>query len=147
MQGCQACSGALQGPPASYLRDWRPQTEDAASTSEDLAGLARTNWLNEVLSATSPHLVLALHSLHIDVQVQLPHAANDGLPTLSVYTDLQSSSRCHLLMSVEQRADEASIFASLPKLATNHTVQHARCAGKLACSADAMPSKAPQQRS
>ena len=40
VQGYQAGSGALQGKSASYLRDWRPQTEDAASTSEDLAGLA-----------------------------------------------------------------------------------------------------------
>ena len=49
---------------------------------------------DEMHAATSPHLVLALHPLHIDVEVQLPHATNDGLPTLSVYTDLQGSSRC-----------------------------------------------------
>ena len=79
----------LAGPTLASMCNWHPQTRDAAFSSEDLAGVMA----GDACSNPGPHLVLALHPLHIDVQVQLPHAANDGLPTLSVYTDLQSSSR------------------------------------------------------
>ena len=35
------------------------------------------------------HPVLPLHALDVDVQVQLAHAADDGLPRLIVYAHLQ----------------------------------------------------------
>lgn len=50
---------------------------------------ARNNHALRPFDRVSAHLVFPLHALHVDVQVELAHAADDGLPTLSIHAHLE----------------------------------------------------------
>ena len=41
------------------------------------------------MSANETDLIFPLHALNIDVQVQFSHAADNGLPTLSIHAHLE----------------------------------------------------------
>ena len=79
----------------------------------------------QMRQAKEAYLVLALHALNVDLQVQLAHAANDGLPALPIHAHL-CASIC--FSTLAESVARGGILSSGDRLNRARVSMHA-CAG------------------